>query len=125
MGWKFQENQNVFAWYGQYVGDYRKYEKQITDLGISTSEYGKCTHAIQVPGAKYEIGLVRKGNRFVPLWDTWPAGGLQDITEASGMGGFLAAYAIEKTKLEARRKGYQVSEQKLPNGSTRLVVQVP
>ncbi len=33
--------------------------------------------------------------------------------------------AIEKAKLEARRKGYQVTEHKLPNGSVRLSIAVP
>ena len=38
---------------------------------------------------------------------------------------FLQAYAVEKAKLEARRKGYQVTERKLPNGSVKLEVNVP
>jgi hypothetical protein len=37
---------------------------------------------------------------------------------------FLQAYAVEKTKIEARRKGYSVTEQALANGSIRLSVQV-
>jgi len=40
------------------------------------------------------------------------------------MDGFLQAYAIEKAKLEARRKGYSVTEKKLPNGSIKLEVKV-
>lgn len=37
----------------------------------------------------------------------------------------MQAYAIEKTKLEARRKGYSVLEQPLRDGSVKLTVQVP
>jgi hypothetical protein len=33
---------------------------------------------------------------------------------------FLQAYAVEKTRLEARKKGYAVSEQQLQDGSIRL-----
>ena len=33
---------------------------------------------------------------------------------------FLKIYAVEKAKLEARRKGYQVSEQSLQDGSIKL-----
>jgi hypothetical protein len=33
---------------------------------------------------------------------------------------FLQAYAVEKTRLEARKKGYVVSEQALQDGSIRL-----
>ncbi len=37
---------------------------------------------------------------------------------------FLQAYAVEKAKIEARRKGYSVTEQALANGSIRVSVQV-
>ena len=33
---------------------------------------------------------------------------------------FLQIYAIEKTKIEARKKGYQVTEQSLQDGSIRV-----
>jgi len=35
---------------------------------------------------------------------------------------FLQAYAVEKTKLEARKKGYLVSEQQLQDGSVKLQI---
>ena len=35
---------------------------------------------------------------------------------------FLQLYAVEKTKLEARKKGYQVSEQALQDGAIRLQI---
>ena len=34
----------------------------------------------------------------------------------------LQMYAVEKTKLEARKKGYQVSEQTLDSGSIKLKI---
>ncbi|HEV3302406.1 MAG TPA: DUF1257 domain-containing protein [Planctomycetaceae bacterium] len=37
---------------------------------------------------------------------------------------FLQAYAVEKAKIEARGKGYAVTEQALSNGSIRVSVQV-
>lgn len=37
---------------------------------------------------------------------------------------FLQAYAVEKAKLEARKKGHSVTEQTLTDGSIKLVVQV-
>ena len=37
---------------------------------------------------------------------------------------FLQAYAVEKTKIEARRKGHTVTEQTLDNGSIKLTVTV-
>ena len=40
------------------------------------------------------------------------------------LGEFLQAYAAEKTRIEARRKGFAVTEQRLANGSIRLTIQV-
>ena len=37
---------------------------------------------------------------------------------------FLQAYAVEKTKIEARKKGVPILEQPLSDGSIRLTVQV-
>jgi hypothetical protein len=37
---------------------------------------------------------------------------------------YLQSYAVEKAKVEARRKGYSVTEQTLPNGSIRVSIQV-
>jgi hypothetical protein len=37
---------------------------------------------------------------------------------------FLQAYAVEKAKIEARRKGQSVTEQSLANGSIKLTIQV-
>jgi hypothetical protein len=37
---------------------------------------------------------------------------------------FLQAYAVEKTKIEARKKGHLVSESPLADGSIRLTIQV-
>ena len=44
--------------------------------------------------------------------------------EQSRLDRFLQAYAVEKAKLEARRKGFSVVEQELANGSIKLTVQV-
>ena len=37
---------------------------------------------------------------------------------------FFQAYAVEKAKIEARRKGHSVTEQSLADGSVKLTVQV-
>ena len=36
----------------------------------------------------------------------------------------LQAYAVEKARLEARKEGYTVTEQSLPDGSVKLTVHV-
>ena len=37
---------------------------------------------------------------------------------------FLQAYAVEKAKIEARKRGHSVFEQALPDGSVKLTIQV-
>jgi hypothetical protein len=37
---------------------------------------------------------------------------------------FLQAYAVEKAKIEARKKGHQVSEARLQDGSIKVTVRV-
>jgi hypothetical protein len=37
---------------------------------------------------------------------------------------FLQMYAVETTRLEARRRGHQVTEAMLPDGSIQLTIQV-
>jgi hypothetical protein len=71
---------------------------------------------VQLPDWEYPIvidtvtGLVRYDN-FGRRW------GAQAL-----LARFLQSYAVEKTKLEARKKGYQISEQALQDGSIRLQI---
>ncbi len=44
--------------------------------------------------------------------------------EQKHLSSFLQAYAVEKAKIEARRKGHSVSETQLKDGSIRVTVQV-
>jgi hypothetical protein len=37
---------------------------------------------------------------------------------------FLQAYAVEQARIEARKKGYQVAEQALADGSIKLTIRV-
>jgi len=37
---------------------------------------------------------------------------------------FLQAYAVEKARIEARKKGHRVSEAKLEDGSIKVIVHV-
>ena len=44
--------------------------------------------------------------------------------EQKYLNAFLQAYAVEKAKIEARRKGHSVTEQPLADGSIKLTIQV-
>jgi hypothetical protein len=71
---------------------------------------------VQLPDWQYPVvidpltGIVRYDN-FGGSWG-----------EQAHLDRFLQAYAVEKAKLEARRKGYPVTEQALADGSIRVQI---
>lgn len=73
---------------------------------------------VRLPGWKYPVvcqldtGQVKFDN-FQGNWG-----------EQKELDGFLQSYAVEKAKIEARRKGHTVSEQQLQDGSIKLTIQV-
>ncbi len=71
---------------------------------------------LQLPGWQYPAVIdPQSGNVQYDNYDG--AGG-----ELAHLNGFLQAYAVEKAKLEASKKGYQVSEQALHDGSIRVQI---
>jgi len=84
-------------------------------------EKAQCDHAICVPGADYEVGVVRADGHYELKCDFYD----RQLAEAIGKkGGLLKqAYAVAKTKIEARRKGCSVLERRTETG-IRLSVRV-
>ncbi len=87
LGFSFLENKNTFVWYS----------------GTSV-----CDHAIQVPGAKYEIGL--KGTEL--LFDDYSSGGLNNNIP----GKIKQAYAVERVKHEANTRKMRIVEKPTQSG---------
>jgi len=75
---------------------------------------GECQHAIEIPGARYEIGLVYKEDKYELQTDFFDRG----IEAAIGKNGGLLKqkYAVERTRSEALKKGYRVIEKQTDNG---------
>lgn len=96
LGFSFNENQKQFTWYGR--------------------QPAACNGAIHIPNARYEIGVTQKkeGKGYELQCDFFD----RDLVTAIGNNGGLLkqAYAIEKGKLEAQKKGYKVWEQKTDAG---------
>ena len=116
MEFEFREGQRIYQWYGRWVGDSPLPE------GITEEELGKCDHAIHVPGADYEIGIVRKGKSYILLYDSWIKGGLtKHIGKDAGK--LKQIYAVEKIRLEARKRGMKVLESIKPK-SIRITLSV-
>lgn len=133
IGWTFVPNQRTYKWYGQWVDDSPLPHDLFSDeerLRVNelpklnrqkymTNLLGQCDHVIRVPGADYEIGLVKRGDRYIPVFDFWHQGGLQRL-QYDGMNGFIQAYTCEKVKLEAQRQGLTYLEQPIEEGNVLI-----
>ena len=109
LGFDFMENQKTYLWYGTWMGDTPLPE------GINVEDLGKCTHAIQVPAAAYEVGVVKKGSKYNLMWDYWIGGGLEKHIGKNACK-LKQAYTLEQIRKGARLKGYLIHETKTKNG---------
>jgi hypothetical protein len=94
LGLNLHEGQRTFKWYG---------ERDET-----------CDHVIRVPEAAYEIGIIRTGDLYELKCDFWDSAIGKAIGKTGGL--LRQAYAIERTKSEARRKGYIIIEKTTDSG---------
>jgi len=109
MGFNFMENQKTYKWYGRWVGDSPLPE------GVKIEDLGKCTHAIHVPGAKYEIGIRQKGSKFHLIYDYWYDGKLEKHIGKDACK-IKQTYTLARIRKEARQKGYLYHEARINNG---------
>lgn len=119
LGLRFKENQKTYRWYGRHVGDYPIPE------GFTINDMGKCEHAIEVPGAEYDVGIVRdpnNKNNYRLMWDFWRSGHLKDKL-GNDAWKLTQAYEIEHAKYTAKLQGKIVRE-KVMDDRIRLVVQM-
>ena len=103
------EHQRHYLWYGKWTG------KQPLPEGIREEDLCRCDHAIHVPAAVFEIGVVKKGDGYILLWDNWIGGGLEKYA-GKNAGLLKQAYAIASVRKESRKKGYRVTEQRTQTG---------
>ena len=74
--------------------------------------------AVQLPGWTYPVvcDLASGQLRYDDFGGRWG--------DRARLDRFLQAYAVERAKAEARRRGHGVTESQLPNGSIKLTIQV-
>lgn len=115
-GWEFMEGQTTYRWYGKLMGG------SPIPAGMKVEDYGKCDHAIRVPGATYEIGLRKnaKGN-YDLAFDSWKYGGLEAVIGATG-GLFMQGYGLAKAEREAKKRGLNCRRIAGQNGKIKLVL---
>lgn len=68
LGATLVRNVPTYIWYGRRVGDYPLPE------GMAEADLGKCAHVIRVPGIRYEIGVVQRGQGYTLAYDFWGKG---------------------------------------------------
>ena len=117
LGFQLKMNQKQYTWYGKWIS------QEPLPEGIIENELGRCDHAIHIPSAVFEIGVVRKNDKYILLWDSWIGGGLQKhIGKDAGI--LKQAYALESVKRAAKLKGYRMIEKKM-NKKIRLSLCLP
>ena len=74
--------------------------------------------AVQLPGWTYPVvcDLASGQLRYDDFGGRWG--------DRARLDRFLQAYAVERAKAEARRRGHSVTEAQLPNGAIKLTIQV-
>ena len=92
-------------------GTFELYSSTETGLGIELPHW-----KYPVVATSDESGRLTGQLRFDNYNGRW---GSQEFLDR-----FLQTYAIEKAKIEARKKGHSVVEQRLDNGSIKLTVNV-
>lgn len=103
LGLEWKQDQKTFKWY----------------QGAS-----KCDHAIKVPQATYEIGVLKNADRkgFTLQVDYYDSNVTKKIGQLGGL--FKQAYALETAKSAAVRKGYSVKEHKVNEHQIELRIAV-
>ena len=112
-------NQETFRWYGKFMGD------ALIPKGFTASDYGKCLHAIGIPGNSraYQVGVVRNpnGRGFTLLYDAWSGGFGLEAKIGKDASKLRQRYAAEVAIKNARRQGFRVTEQAGTDGKIKLV----
>jgi hypothetical protein len=125
LGLSFKENQKTFAWWGRWVNDYAAKDAAYR-LGIDPKDYGKCDHAIGVPGSTWEIGLCKnpKGEGHLLAFDFYGAQGKAISNAVGGNEGdkFRQLYTANATELEMAAAGYNTAREWQDDGSLNVVV---
>ena len=115
IGLIFKENQKSYKWYGSWQNDYSA-SNAAYKAGIDPKDYGKCAHAIGIPGNSqaYEIGVVKRpGGTFKLVWDFWNGGfGLEKVA-GKDCSKLVQSYASEVCKKHLKAQGYSLGTTKL------------
>jgi hypothetical protein len=124
LGLEFMRNQKTHRWYGRWVNDYNQSDAAYLQSGIKPENYGKCEHAIKVPGSGYDIGVYNnpKGSGYVLAYDNFGTGQVILQKLGSGLEKLKQGYAVAKATIEAKARGWLVQKNMMPNGAVKLTL---
>ena len=80
-----------------------------------SNTFGTCEHAITFAGIDYEIGVVKDGESYELIYDTY--GGALEQKLGVGLPKLKQGYGVEVTKRQLSRQGYRVTTISNPNGT--------
>ena len=110
MGFQFVENQKTYEWYGSLVEP----DKYPLPDGITQDQLGQCDHAIKIPDARYEIGVLKRNGSYMLLCDYWDTKLKRAIGENGGL--LKQAYGVEVIREAARKKRFAYTEKQVNSG---------
>jgi len=108
---------NTYEWYGHHVGDYP------IPKGMTKEKLGQCDYVIQLPGCKYEIGVVKMPNgKWTLAYDFWGEG--RKLLEKFGdkLGKLVQLYGVHRATMLAKKQGMKVHRMVQSNGSIQLTL---
>lgn len=125
---EFREGQTTYRWFGTWVKDYHADDAAYKN-GIDPKDFGKCEHAIGIPGdhTSYEIGVVKNPHEegYLLVLDFYGSG--KNLAKLVGQDCKRLAqeYAAQVAIIEAGdliAQGYQLNRVDLPNGDIEITL---
>lgn len=110
LGFEFVDGQQTYEWYGRLVEP----DKYPLPEGLTENDLGKCDHAIKIPNARYEVGVLKRGKSYMLLADFWDTKLKHAIGENGGL--LKQAYGVEVIKAAVRKRCYSYKEQQVNSG---------
>lgn len=118
-----RKEKNTYKWYGKHMGDYP------LPIGFKKEDLGKCDVCFGFEDdSLYEIGIVKRGEEYVPLYDFWSINGsgeggpLLDILGKDG-GKLAQTYSVNIILSTCEEKGYNVEEHYV-DGDGNVILEV-
>ena len=130
LGLQLNLGQQTFKWFGT---DRPWYQAEASGLknGIPVKDYGKCQHAISLPGngEAYEVGVIKnpQGEGLTLAFDSYRGGeGMMAKVGGEGCETLIQEYALQVAEMEAQdllSQGWTMERVQQTNGDIQLVLE--